>query len=268
MSNPVELAILINLCMIFSLVMGFGMIFLADKNRQIKALGEQLLEEEIERQENDKLALTVTTQEAERSKIARKLHDELGALLSMAQKNLQLLHKDTALTSHQALTLGNASSLIQQSITELRQISKDLMPFYLQKFGLEKGLERMGQQKTNILSEGFYFESKLPQKLEIDEEVMTHFFYIASELMTNLMKHSQPKNVGMYLDFNVPQIQLTIRHDGHALTNSDFAQLQNKGGGLGLENINFRCKQISAKLLFKRLENQGEIQLSTNPLLH
>jgi signal transduction histidine kinase len=263
MNNPEELALLINLGMLFSLVMGIGMIFLADKNRQIKALGEQLLKDEIERQENDKLAITVSTQEAERSKIARKLHDELGALLSMAQKNLQLLEDESQLSPQQSLTVSNASNLIQQSIEEIRTISNDLMPFYLQKFGLAKGLERMGQQKTNVLSEDFKFESNLPTKLVIQEETMTHFFYIASELMTNLMKHSQPKKVKMTLDYQAPYIQLEIQHDGIALSESDYEVLHKKTTGLGLENIRYRCDQISANLSFKRHANKGKIHLVT-----
>ena len=263
MENPEELALLINLGMLFSLVMGIGMVFLADKNRQIKALGEQLLKDEIERQENDKLALTVSTQEAERSKIARKLHDDLGAMLSLAQKNLQLLENESSLTQQQATTLSNASTLIQQSIAEIRSMSNDLMPFYLQKFGLSKGLERMAQQKTNVLSDDFQFESNLPQKLLIQEETMTHFFYIASELMTNLMKHSLPKKVNMKLDYHAPQIHLTIQHDGIALSGDDYEKLQANTNGQGLDNIHYRCRQISAKLSFRRHANQGEIHLIT-----
>jgi signal transduction histidine kinase len=264
MNNPQELALLIVIGMLFSLAMGIGMVLLANKNRQIKALGERLLKEEIERQEMDKLALTVSTQESERSKIARILHDDLGALLSMAQKNLQLIDPEQLAENKQVNALGNASELIQQSIEEIRALSKDLTPFYLQKFGLAKGLERMGQQKTNALSERFVFTSNLPEHFSIDQETMTHYFYIASELMTNLIKHSHPRSVKMELKQQNTHLHLLIEHNGIALSQAQFDAFQANSSGLGLQNMRYRCTQIQAKLAFKRTAQKGQIHLTTD----
>lgn len=268
MNESQELALLIILGMLFAFAMGIGMVLLANKNRQIMALGAQLLQEEIERQQNDKLALTVATQESERGKIARILHDDLGALLSMAQKNLQLIEEANLTEPTQKIALHNAGELIQQSIEEIRTISKDLTPFYLKKFGLAKGLERMGQQKTNALSEKFIFESDLPEFIVFEEQTMTHFFYIASELMTNLIKHSQPKSVRMELKDANEGLQLLIEHDGVALTQQEFEALQATSTGLGMQNMSYRCAQIQAKLSFESLSNKGQIYLATQHLSH
>jgi signal transduction histidine kinase len=268
MNESQELTTLIILGMLFAFAMGIGMVVLANKNRQITALGAQLLQEEIERQQNDKLALTVATQESERGKIARILHDDLGALLSMAQKNLQLIDQTDLTEPMQQTALHNASELIQQSIEEIRTISKDLTPFYLKKFGLAKGLERMGQQKTNALSEKFIFVSDLPEFSVLEEQTMTHFFYIASELMTNLIKHSHPKSVRMELNDANEGLQLLIEHDGIALTQQEFEVLQATSTGLGMQNISYRCAQIQARLSFERLANKGQIYLVIQNLTH
>ncbi|MFN5679486.1 MAG: sensor histidine kinase [Flavobacteriia bacterium] len=267
MNESQELTLLIILGMLFAFAMGIGMVVLAHKNRQITALGEQLLHEEIERQNNDKLALTVATQESERGKIARILHDDLGAFLSMAQKNLQLLEA-SRLEAKQAKALSNASDLIQQSIEEIRTISKDLTPFYLKKFGLAKGLERMGQQKTNTLSDKFVFETNLSENELLDEQIVTHFFYIASELMTNLIKHSQPKTVRMELKMENKALHLLIEHNGIALTQQEFETLQATSSGLGMQNIHYHCTQIEAQLTFKREAKKGLIYLRTKSLKH
>jgi signal transduction histidine kinase len=268
MNESQELTVLIILGMLFAFAMGIGMVVLANKNRQITVLGAQLLQEEIERQQNDKLALTVATQESERGKIARILHDDLGALLSMAQKNLQLIEEAHLTEPTQKIALHNAGELIQQSIEEIRTISKDLTPFYLKKFGLAKGLERMGQQKTNALSKKFVFVSDLPEFIVFEEQTMTHFFYIASELMTNLIKHSHPKSVRMELKDANDGLQLLIEHDGIALTQQEFEDLQATSTGLGMQNMSYRCAQIQAKLSFECDSNKGQIYLATQHLSH
>ena len=83
-----ELGLIIALGMCFAFLMGLGMVLLARKNRIIHELGERLVQEEKDRKEIELLHNTISTQETERNRIARRLHDEVGALLSIVSKNL------------------------------------------------------------------------------------------------------------------------------------------------------------------------------------
>ena len=148
----------------------------------------------------------------------------------------------------------------------MRTISKDLMPYYLLKFGLSKGLERMGQQKTSQFVEQFQFNATINEKIQISDVVMTHCFYIANELITNLVKHSHPSSIEMSLDCDGNFLNLLIKHNGIALSQQDYLRLSQNSDSLGLENIRFRLNIIDGELLFKRSASCGEINLRS-PLI-
>ena len=78
MVSAQELAFLIFIGMLFALFMGSGIVFLSKKNQRIQDLTDQLIKETEEKKELEKLEVAITTQEKERSEIARLLHDDVG----------------------------------------------------------------------------------------------------------------------------------------------------------------------------------------------
>jgi signal transduction histidine kinase len=63
-------------------------------------------------------------------------------------------------------------------------------------------------------------------------------------------------------------LQLLIEHDGIALTQQEFEDLQTTSTGLGMQNMSYRCAQIQAKLSFECDSNKGQIYLATQHLSH
>jgi signal transduction histidine kinase len=92
---------------------------------------------------------------------------------------------------------------------------------------------------------------------------MTHYFYIASELITNLLKHSYPKNIEMSLSLQDTNMEFKIKHDGIALSQRDYELLSNDSDSLGLGNIRYRLHTIKGSICFKKLKTFGTIQLNT-----
>jgi signal transduction histidine kinase len=264
MVDPKELAILILLGMFFVLIMSIGIIILVRKNRKIQYLGAKLLEEELANKEIEKLGVAINTQETERSKIARLLHDDVGALLSLVQKNLSNLEDDAVSGKIDVSSISLSKEYVSESIEHLRQITKGLIPHYLLKFGLMKALERMAKQKTDSLIDSFKFDVNIPDDLVISDLIMTHYFYIASELITNLLKHSYPSSIEMILTFEAGYLKLKIKHNGIALTQRDFQLLSSDSDSLGLENIRYRLNVIKGELVLKRNKTYGTIELITN----
>ena len=85
-----KLALIIIFGMLFSLAMALGMVLLSNKNRRILELSEELLAETLQNKELEKIGAVLKTQENERTEIARQLHDEVGGLLSIVQKQILL----------------------------------------------------------------------------------------------------------------------------------------------------------------------------------
>ena len=152
---------------------------------------------------------------------------------------------------------------VNDSVEQIRQITKGLVPHYLLKFGLVKALERMSKQKTESLIDSFVFLSEIPDDLEIPDVISMHYFYLASELMTNLLKHSYPTSIELSLEHVDSKLKMNIKHNGIALTQRDFNVLASESDSFGLENIKYRLKVIKGKLTFTRNESCGMIELET-----
>jgi signal transduction histidine kinase len=262
MYKPEEIKIYILLGMLISAFLTAGIIYLVRKNRQIKLLSAALLKEEIERKELEKVGIAITTQEKERSEIARKLHDELGGILSMAQLNLSLaaVHENTNSDDDY---VTKAADLLDIGNEQLRTITKSLVPHYLVKFGLSKALEKSISQKMGHLATKYTFKTNLSEDTEIEENTMIHFFNISSELITNLMKHSRPEKVDIVLSLEDHQLQLHIKHNGLAMSQNDYEKFSQESDSLGLMNIRYRLHLINGQLNFSRTNSSGEILLNT-----
>jgi signal transduction histidine kinase len=156
----------------------------------------------------------------------------------------------------------NAVELLDESTQNLRNLFKELMPHYLVRFGLAESLRRMGAQKTKHVIDEFEFIDGLPVDIEISDELMMHYFYIASELITNLLKHSHPNAITMKIFLEEQHLLLSIQHDGITLTQDDYLRLSDNTENLGLENIRYRLNIIQAQIFFKREHNLGVISLS------
>jgi hypothetical protein len=88
MVSSQELAYLIILGMLFTLLLSICIVLLVKKNQRIQELSEKLMKETEEKKELEKLDVAITTQEKERSEIARLLHDDVGARLSFVLRHL------------------------------------------------------------------------------------------------------------------------------------------------------------------------------------
>ena len=262
MYSEVEISILMSLVMIFTLSLGVSIIILSRKNKKIRILSAKLLKEELEKKELEKVGIAITTQEKERSEIARKLHDEIGGILSMAQLNLSLAAQVKNNEDDQNYVL-KAANLLDIGNEQLRTITKGLVPHYLVKFGLSKALEKTISQKMEQLTTKYTFKSNLTEDVEIEENKMIHFFNISSELITNLMKHSRPEKVDIVLSLDGNQLQLHIKHNGLALSQNDYEKFSQESDSLGLMNIRYRLHLINGQLHFSRLKFDGEILLNT-----
>lgn len=262
MVNSEELGLVIVLGMCFAFLLGVGIIILARKNRKIHELGEKILQEEKDKKEIELLHNTISSQETERNRIARRLHDEVGALLSIVSKNLSYVEASFKKGQVNKEFFHNAVELLDEGTLNLRNLFKELMPHYLVRFGLAESLRRMSSQKSKHVINNFQFIDELPEEVELTDEVMMHFFYIASELITNLLKHSHPNSISMKICFENQNLLLCIKHDGITITQDDYLRLSEYSENLGLENIRYRLNMIQAQLFFSRDNNTGLIKLS------
>lgn len=207
------------------------------------------------------LISSIQVQEDERKRIAQDMHDELGAVLSIAKMHLQQLEENEKNNTGDLLpALQNIRSLTEASIASMRRISHELMPQQLEIFGLVKTLEAVAKQasttggiEVNIIS-----SAKLP---ELSWPLKLAFYRIVMELMNNTLKHAGAKNILVQLKTTQHGITCTYTDDGTGFKKS------NARDGLGHKSIEGRANALGGTADFNDTGNGFEAVIRI-PLTH
>jgi two-component system, NarL family, sensor histidine kinase UhpB len=166
---------------------------------------------ENERRESSRRA--VAAQEAERMRIARELHDEIGQTLT-AVALLAERAADQGGTQRRALS--EIAVTVQTSLDDLRRISRELRPEALDDLGLVNALialcSRIEQQSGLRVARDF--EPHLPA-LASDIELVV--YRVAQEALTNVLRHAHASRVDVSLRHTEGGVVLIVRDDGRGL---------------------------------------------------
>lgn len=250
------------LSMIFLIILILSFLLIIRQNRYRRISERESYQLELKNKELEMLNAVVLAQEAERSKIARNLHDEIGAILSMAQRNLTSTLKTIPKEDSLREDISFAIDVLDQSISNIRSISHDMIPHFLVKFGLQKTLSRLIEQTQKTLGNPCTFLTELDENLQLDQQQEIHFYCTALELINNVLKHGHPSSIQLFLSKKENYIHLKLEHDGIAISQADFEYLKLNTEGIGLESITHRLKLISGELLFQRFAKGGRIELA------
>jgi two-component system, NarL family, sensor histidine kinase UhpB len=200
-----------------------------------QAFNEMLERLETERRYSS--ARVLAAQEDERLRIARELHDEIGQTLTAVA--LRAEHS-SARTEPASAELSALAEMIQQSLEEVRRISRELRPEALDELGLRGALIALCSRVA--AQGGVQVHRDLPGPLpELQSEVELAIYRIAQEALTNAIRHSQAENVTLSLMCEDGQLALTVRDDGRGLPH-------NAVEGTGMTGMRERAMLIGAEL--------------------
>lgn len=173
------------------------------------------LEEEVMQRTAQLVELTdhlQTAREDERHRLARNLHDELGALLTSAKLDAARIRSRLAGASPEALDrLNHLVETLNGSIALGRRIIEDLRPSTLSNLGLVPTLEILGRDFAT--HSGVQVHSELEAvKLPADAQLVV--YRLVQEAITNITKHAQAKQVWITLKAEDGQARVSVRDDG------------------------------------------------------
>jgi signal transduction histidine kinase len=223
----------------------FMVLFVAYYNKKQNEQKLKLQQKEVELQQ--KLLLnSLEVQEAEQKRIARDLHDEVGALLSVTKMSFNGLGRkiqDKALSEE----LLKSKKLLEDSIATVRRISKGLIPSSLESFGLVAAIEDFLNQVEYSTELDINFETDFMEDNELTKNQELMLYRIVQELTNNAVKHSGATELEVSLSY-VPdeQVKLIFFDNGSGFNIQEVNE--KSGGGLGLKNIESRVKVINGKL--------------------
>ena len=227
--------------------------FTDDDVRLAEALGTRAalavhLSERVARETVDAI---LEAQEAERSRIARELHDETGAALTAILLDLTAI--DGAATVSDARQA--AVALRQNARSALENVGRlafSLRPAALDEFGLAAALKDLsnrlevrGGLKVEVEID-LSADTRLPAKLE------TAIFRITQEALTNVVKHADANAVRVTLACRKRSVTLAVEDDGRGFSNAGEAD-----GGFGLVGIRERVASLNGALDLESTSGAG-----------
>lgn len=195
------------------------------------------------------ISATIDGQEQERVKISEILHDSVSATLSSV--GLHLSAFESSLNEEQRDDLKKTRSLLKQAHDKVRDLSHELVPPLLVKFGLQFALRDLCENHSNSLIK-FHFSSELPNTKKFKHELEIKLYYIVSELFNNAIKHSKASDVYLKLyEDNRKKLVLSVEDNGKGF-NAKETQL-----GFGLTQIKARVKNMKGNIKIESEDNQG-----------
>ena len=246
--SEITIFLAVGISLMFFLALAFVLFFYFSQGKlrseQIKAQQTQLeLQERL-------LYSTILTQEAERSRIAKDLHDEIGSKLNVIHLNLHQLQRKAPEIKEQALSLA---AVINDTIATTRRISHDLLPPTLENFGLKAALEELCENYKAASGLEVYLEvlEKVPLK---DQKLLElNLFRILQELFSNTIKYAGASQIQLKLETSEKQIVLHYRDNGKGFDPA----LPENNRGLGTQNIKSRLQMIGGQFQLETAKGKG-----------
>jgi signal transduction histidine kinase len=199
----------------------------------------------------------VSAQEAERQRIARDLHDEMGQSLTAIGLGLRGLSKTLNKDPARAVdTLHRLESLTNDSLSELQRLISDLRPSHIDDLGLPAALRWYAgtvSERTGLKIRVDIFGEEKP----ITETVKIATFRIMQEALNNTIKHAGATSVFMQLSFESDHINISMRDDGNGF-DPDLVQMrQTSRPSLGLAGMRERALLLGGTVSLQSGPGQG-----------
>jgi PAS domain S-box-containing protein len=192
------------------------------------------------------------TQEEERRRIGRELHDSVGQYLTALKMKLDVLNRPSGLPEKEMVRqhLSECSELADESIKDVRTISYLLYPPMLEEIGINSAISWYldGFSKRSGIATKFHADSTIV-RLPTDVEVA--LYRILQESLTNVHRHSGSPSAVVRLFLHGGEVRLEVSDKGKGMPPLQEEQVgQDWIGtfGVGLRGMNERIRQLGGKL--------------------
>jgi len=212
----------------------FAMILLFRNRMRIKS--KKILQEQFSQE-------LLVSQEEERRRISKDLHDGLGQRLLLIKNNV-VKTKDE-----------DTKKLVETAIDEVRSISRNLHPFQLQELGITKAIEHTVNQVDEntslfISSEIDNIDNIFSKKQEIN------LYRIVQESLSNVIKHAKAEAGKVVVKRYPHMINVSIRDNGVGF---DFSEKYENIKSLGLKTLLERTKFLNGQMKVQSKRNNGTL---------
>lgn len=174
---------------------------------------------------------SISGQEIERKNIASFLHDNISALLSSASMHIRVHNSKSQVESEE---LSKTRAILNEAHDQIRNLSHELIPPLLNKFGLFFTLQDLCEKNSNSILK-FEYISTIKTKTRYKEEYEMKMYFIIKELLNNITKHSKATKAKLILEEQNNKLIIEIFDNGQGFDTKKI-------------NVEFGINQIRARI--------------------
>ena len=177
------------------------------------------------------------------------MHDTISASLSSAG-----MHLNVFLSQHSAVPdeIIKTKFILDETHDKVRDLSHDLLPTLLVRFGLLYALDDLCEKYSNS-NLHFEYLNTISTKKRYTEKFETRLYFIISELLNNIIKHSHANRAEVSLSESNNELIIEINDNGKGFDINDFNFVE----GFGLNQIKARINNLNGNFSVKSKINQG-----------
>jgi two-component system sensor histidine kinase UhpB len=218
----------------------------------VRAFNQMIGRLEAERRESGRRVLEA--QEAERLRIARGLHDEVGQVLTGVLLQLDSLARGVD-DDHQR-AIDETKHSVRGALEEVRRIARELRPEMLEHLGLVSALTELSRKFAD--QSGIRVDRRFSEKLpHLSDEAELAVYRVAQESLTNVARHANASRVEIALESGADSVVLRVADDGRGMP--PISRLNGHGGLRGMRE---RAVLVGGALAIKPARGGGvEIRL-------
>ncbi|GMQ28884.1 sensor histidine kinase [Algoriphagus confluentis] len=222
---------------LFLIIIG-GLVIVGGGGFLTKSLQQAKKEKKLQERFSHEL---LNSQEEERKRISKDLHDGLG-------QSLLLIKNRVALSQDE-----NAGELLDTAISELRAIARSLHPMQLEKLGLSKAAEQLLDQLDRETE--LFVSAEIEQLDKLLTKVQElHLYRILQECLNNILKHAEASSIRVSLAQKEKEVQLKIEDNGRGF---DFSERYQDFQSLGLKTLKERTAAIQGTMKVSSEKGKG-----------
>jgi two-component system sensor histidine kinase UhpB len=215
--------------------------------RKLAAAFNAMIERlEAERRESAGLALMV--QEAERQRIARELHDEVGQTLTAMLLQIESIHAEAP--EHLRPALDELRETARSGAEDVRRIAQRLRPQALEELGLQSALVML----TDLFAEQSHvpITRRIQRELPLSAHDELVIYRVAQEALTNIARHADATRAEVELGLDEDgAVILRVRDDGRGF------DVNGRSPTYGVRGMRERAMLIGASIRIERNEPTG-----------
>ena len=205
----------------------------------------------------------IDAQEAERKRLSRELHDQIGQALTAVQISLQVLESSS--DGKSASPLNDCLTIIDDALQQVHDLSLDLRPSLLDDLGLVAALRWYLDRVASRAGLVRRFEAEVLET-RLAPQVETACFRIAQEALTNVLRHAHAATVWVQVTQRDSGLQLVVQDDGVGFDVRAAMSQTGLNASLGLQGMQERAAALGGVVDVKSQRGKGVEVLASIPL--